>query len=317
MKKGKICIAILLCSSILNGCQQKPQVSSVQPMTVSKESFAEPSVYPSESADSVAEQTSAAEEPSDPETAILPNKEDFVRAADYIPDIICDLPYAAADNFTGRVIYDFQDAYLRYGTVLKLAEAQNALHEYGCSLKIWDAYRPQWAQVWLWRFCPNPVYVSNPYTGGRTHCRGNTVDVTLVDADGNEMDMPSGFDDFSSRADRDYSECTEEQKRNAELLEFVMIQAGFKPYSGEWWHYADAEDYELEPVFTPGAPMVWQPDCNEFITLRQEPSTSSVAVTTIPKGDSFVILEWHEDFAYVDYQGKYGYVLIEYIMPVQ
>lgn len=41
--------------------------------------------------------------------------------ADWIPDIYTDLRYAADNNFTGQAIYDFSDAYLRYGTVQKLA----------------------------------------------------------------------------------------------------------------------------------------------------------------------------------------------------
>lgn len=60
---------------------------------------------------------------------------------DYIPSVYVDLKYASKDNFTGTAIYDFTDAYLRYGTVKKLAEVQQELLEQGYSLKIWDAYR--------------------------------------------------------------------------------------------------------------------------------------------------------------------------------
>lgn len=266
--------------------------------------------------DNITEQSSTPNVTVPSDTVGLPDSRDFVRVADYIPDIVCELPYASTNNFTGKVIYDFQDAYLRYGTVQKLSIVQDALREYGFSIKIWDAYRPQWAQVWLWNICPDPVYVSNPYQGKRTHCRGNTVDVTLVDMDGNEIPMPSGFDDFSARADRDYSDCTSEQGANSQLLESVMVHAGFKPYSGEWWHYTDEEDYDLELVFTPGEPMIWQPDCKEYITLRETPNTSATAITTIPKGEYFVILEWCDPFAFVDYHGQTGYVHTDYIMPL-
>ncbi len=52
-----------------------------------------------------------------------PEPEDtaLVRVRDYIPDIWVDLRYAGENNFTGAAIYDFSDAYLRYGTVKKLA----------------------------------------------------------------------------------------------------------------------------------------------------------------------------------------------------
>ena len=49
-----------------------------------------------------------------------PADSDFVRVLDYIPTARQELPYATAENFTGKAVYHFQDAYLRYGTVKKL-----------------------------------------------------------------------------------------------------------------------------------------------------------------------------------------------------
>lgn len=67
-----------------------------------------------------------------------PEPEDtaLVRVRDYIPDIWVDLRYAGENNFTGAAIYDFSDAYLRYGTVKKLAAVQKALRGEGLSLLI-------------------------------------------------------------------------------------------------------------------------------------------------------------------------------------
>ena len=170
---------------------------------------------------------------------------------DYIPKITVDLRYATADNFTGQVIYTFSDAYLRYGTVKKLAAAQETLAEQGYGLKIWDAFRPVSAQFALWDICPDGRYVANPNKGFSSHSRGNTVDLTLVTSDGEDVSMPTGFDDFSAKADRDYSDVEEEAAINALLLEETMIEAGFKPYSSEWWHFSDTDSYEVEENFTP------------------------------------------------------------------
>lgn len=174
-----------------------------------------------------------------------PEDSDLVLLRDYLPSVFVDLKYATTENFTGTVIYDFTDASLRYGTVKKLAAAQAALLQEGYCLKIWDAYRPVRAQFRLWEVCPNPVYVANPNTGDSSHSKGNTVDITLVRADGAEVPMPSGFDDFSALADRDYSDVSQESARNAALLEQVLEQSGFIGYSGEWWHYSDATDYPV------------------------------------------------------------------------
>lgn len=189
----------------------------------------------------------------EPEPAPVPEPApaDLVAVVDYIPGIYTELRYASDNNFTHQVIYSFSDAYLRYGTVQKLASAQESLETAGYSLLIWDAFRPVSAQFRLWEICPDPAYVANPEKGFSSHSRGNTVDVTLVTLDGDPVEMPTDFDDFTAMADRDYSDVSEEAAANAGLLEEAMTAAGFKPYSAEWWHYSDTEPYPVEETFIP------------------------------------------------------------------
>lgn len=184
-------------------------------------------------------------------TKTLPSDYDFVCVRDYIPDIIVDLKYATEDNFTGVKIYSFSDAYLRYGTVKKLSQVQGELKGLDMGLKIWDAFRPVSAQFRLWEVYPDATYVANPNTGFSSHSRGDTVDVTLVDRKGMEVCMPTSFDDFTLKADRDYSDCNEISAKNAELLQTLMEKHGFKPYSGEWWHFSDSVSYEVEDSYVP------------------------------------------------------------------
>ena len=186
-------------------------------------------------------------------TLPVPAPEDFVRVLDYIPSARQELLYATDRNFTGQVIYDFTDAYLRYGTVKKLIAVSEDLAQLGLSLKIWDGFRPVSAQFRLWEVCPDPAFVANPQKGHSSHSRGNTVDITLVDTDGNELEMPTGFDDFSKKADRDYSDCTETAASHAELLEILMEKHGFRGYSAEWWHFSDTDEYPVEETFAPPA----------------------------------------------------------------
>ena len=186
-------------------------------------------------------------------TLPVPAPEDFVRVLDYIPSARQELLYATDRNFTGQVIYDFTDAYLRYGTVKKLIAVSEDLAQLGLSLKIWDGFRPVSAQFRLWEVCPDPAFVANPQKGFSFHSRGSTVDITLVDTDGNELEMPTGFDDFSKKADRDYSDCTETAASHAELLEILMEKHGFRGYSAEWWHFSDTDEYPVEETFAPPA----------------------------------------------------------------
>ena len=189
----------------------------------------------------------------EPEPAPVPEPApaDLVAVVDYIPGIYTELRYASDNNFTHQVIYSFSDAYLRYGTVQKLASAQESLETAGYSLLIWDAFRPVSAQFKLWEICPDPAYVANPEKGYSSHSRGSTVDITLVTLDGDPVEMPTDFDDFTAMADRDYSDVSEEAAANAGLLEEAMTAAGFKPYSAEWWHYSDTEPYPVEETFIP------------------------------------------------------------------
>ena len=161
-----------------------------------------------------------------------PETEDaFVRVADYLPGVFLDLRYATEDNFTGQRIYDFADAYLRWGTVKKLMAVSRE----------------------LWEVCPDPTFVANPETGYSSHSRGNTVDLTLVNSQGQELEMPTGFDDFTALADRDYSDCPETAAANARALEELMERHGFSGYFGEWWHFSDTQTYPVELEFTPPA----------------------------------------------------------------
>ena len=171
---------------------------------------------------------------------------EIVKVKDYIPNIYIDLKYATADNFTKKKIYDFDEAYLRYGTVKKLMVVQKELNKKGYSLKIWDAYRPIEAQFELWeaanhdsRFVVNPTKYYSPHT------LGNTVDITMVTIDGKEIDMPTEFDTFTEKADRNYGDLTPTQKKNALILENEMKKLGFQGYRREWWHYKDSIKYPV------------------------------------------------------------------------
>lgn len=174
-----------------------------------------------------------------------PEDDEYVLVKKYIPDIYVELRYATENNFTGVKIYDFTEAYLRYGTVKKLAQVQKELKQQGYSLKIWDAYRPFEAQQKLWEVYPDPNYVANPANGMKKHNLGGTVDITMVAADGSIIPMPTEFDDFSLKADRNYSDIdNEEAVKNVMILQNAMENNGFTGYQGEWWDYSDTVEYE-------------------------------------------------------------------------
>lgn len=240
----KVIMLLLLCL-FLTGCApaapaEPTDIATAPAPTVTEP---EPTALPTEPTQAPTEAPTHPPEPAD---------DALVRVVDYIPGIRQSLAYATEDNFTKQQIYDFADAYLRYGTVKKLKSVCEELAQQGLGLLIWDGFRPVAAQEKLWEICPDPAYVSHPVTGTRSHCRGSAVDLTLVNLQtGEKLKMPTGFDDFSALADRNYADCSEEAARNAQLLEDVMVKHGFKPYSAEWWHYSDTEQYPVDETFRP------------------------------------------------------------------
>jgi D-alanyl-D-alanine dipeptidase len=164
----------------------------------------------------------------------------FVLIEEADPSIIIDLRYATPDNFTGQQVYPRAVAILRPETAAKLAAANAEFRELGYTLKVWDAYRPAWAERELWHATAEKAYVADPRYPSR-HNRGTTVDVTLVDEEGNELEMPTPFDEFSERAGRSYQGMTAAAKANMDLLTEVMVRNGFSTIGNEWWHFDDAQ----------------------------------------------------------------------------
>lgn len=174
---------------------------------------------------------------------------DLVDITDLDSTIIIDLKYATADNFMGDTLYSANICLLRRNVAEQLVKVHHSLCNMRLGLKIWDAYRPLSVQKKMWEKIPDPRYVADPARGSN-HNRGAAVDVTLVDAKGNEVEMPTEFDDFSQRARSDYPDASERAKQNRELLQRAMISHGFLTISSEWWHfnYTGCHDYSILDV---------------------------------------------------------------------
>jgi D-alanyl-D-alanine dipeptidase len=163
------------------------------------------------------------------------------------PHIVIDLKYATFDNFVHEPVDSFQRCLLLEHVAWKLNEVQKELESMGLGLKIWDGFRSMKAQEKFWKICPDERYVSNPKKGGR-HTRGTAIDVTIVTKDGQELLMPTGFDDFSLRAHRLFQDCSEERIQNRKLLECVMQKHGFIGLNTEWWHFDDENWKQYPPL---------------------------------------------------------------------
>jgi D-alanyl-D-alanine dipeptidase len=185
----------------------------------------------------------------------LPNG--FAYVTDVIPTAQLEIRYFSEDNFVGAVIdgYEASKAILTVEAANALKKAADILYEQGYVIKIFDAYRPQRAVNHFMRWAKDlddtkmkekyyphldkSVLFELGYIAEKSgHSRGSTVDLTLVDVStGKELDMGSGFDFFGEISNHGTDLIPEEQEKNRNILRDAMMEAGFKIYPEEWWHY--------------------------------------------------------------------------------
>ncbi|HEX7831676.1 MAG TPA: M15 family metallopeptidase, partial [Thermoanaerobaculia bacterium] len=117
-----------------------------------------------------------------------------------------DVRYATPNNFMKTTLYPVAKSYLRAPAAQALADVQRELAPQGIGIKVFDGYRPYRVTVAMWEPIKNPDYVADPAKGSR-HNRGAAVDLTLIDLKtGAELEMPTPYDDFTSRARHDFNE---------------------------------------------------------------------------------------------------------------
>ncbi|MFZ6767279.1 M15 family metallopeptidase [Undibacterium sp. Di26W] len=173
---------------------------------------------------------------------------DFCRL-DTVDGIVIDLRYVGADNFVGRDLYgDLDCSWLHWEAAQALQSAVHWLRDHYPIYRILvlDALRPHRVQEMLWQHLdgtPLRMYVADPARGS-IHSFGMAVDVTLIDADGKELEMGSGFDAMEEK-----SHPVLEQKMLADgqisqdhldhrnILRQAMFHGGYRGINSEWWHF--------------------------------------------------------------------------------
>lgn len=161
-------------------------------------------------------------------------------------DVILDLRYATTNNVTGVAMYKQPLCYLHPKAAECLNKAIDLAKIQGYKIKIFDGYRPIQAQEFFFNKFPDG-FVSDPKTGRIPHCRGVAIDLTLVDKNGVELEMGTGFDNFTELANHACTKISPEAQKNRFILMGIMISSGFEYLSFEWWHY-QLPDVKSYPV---------------------------------------------------------------------
>jgi len=151
------------------------------------------------------------------------------------------------------------------GKIVERLLAAKALLPSGWNFKIWDGFRTLTTQKLVYQDywdrlkeehsdwsdeklqAQVEIFVSpasHDQAFPSPHNTGGTVDLTLIDENGHEVDMGTGFDEFKEASYSDYfidsPEGTQEYKwhQNRLLLRNVLVEAGFTNYWDEWWHFS-------------------------------------------------------------------------------
>jgi zinc D-Ala-D-Ala dipeptidase len=153
-----------------------------------------------------------------------------------------DARYATANNFTGAPLpgYESHRALLRREVAAALARVQKRARNEGVALKVFDGYRPVRATLamveWAERTGQQQLLRDGYIASRSRHNLGVAVDLTLIGGDGQELDMGTPYDTFSSAAHT--ANATGEVASNRRLLVLLMQAEGFTNYEKEWWHFS-------------------------------------------------------------------------------
>jgi zinc D-Ala-D-Ala dipeptidase len=177
---------------------------------------------------------------------------DLVELVKLDPTIKLDIRYATTNNFLGTPVYTQARAFLQRPAAEAVARANQELKAEGYGIIIHDGYRPWYVTKIFWDATPDPqkIFVADPVPGSR-HNRGCAVDLSLYDLKtGQEVVMPSGYDEMTERAFADYPGGTPEEHERRALLRRAMEKQGFFVNPKEWWHfdYKDWKDYAIQNV---------------------------------------------------------------------
>lgn len=177
-----------------------------------------------------------------------PQMPDLVDLAQIDPRLKLDIRYADSNNFAGKAVYPAPHGYLHRDAAHALRRAHDRAQAQGYGLQILDAYRPWQVTRYFWEHFPmHRAFLADPELGSR-HNRGCAVDLTLFDLkSGQEVEMPSAYDEFTERAHPGYDGGTPLQRQMRDTLRNLMEAEGFSIHPHEWWHF-DYRGWEHHPV---------------------------------------------------------------------
>lgn len=159
------------------------------------------------------------------------------------------------------------ECFIRESVYDKLLEAVEYLPT-GYKFLVYDAWRPKSVQFELFNRLKQEIknnnqdldemeldelvqeYVALPSDDEESpspHLTGGAIDLTIIDQDGKQLDMGTGFDETNQKTHTTYYEKMLNKRelnnqeelilKNRRMLYNIMTEVGFVNYPHEWWHF--------------------------------------------------------------------------------
>ena len=181
--------------------------------------------------------------------------EGFCYIKDFAPDVELDIRFCGSNNILGKPAHEYYSpvgiASVRMAK--RLDKASLLLEAQGLSLLVYDSYRPQTTvtEIVDWinddadnikkgALYPNmdkSQMIDMYFEAVSPYPRGGAADVSILDANGRELDMGTCYQYIDEKSAFGYEKLTDAQLNNRELLRDVMIQSGLTPNDTFWWSF--------------------------------------------------------------------------------
>lgn len=70
------------------------------------------------------------------------------------------------------------------------------------------------------------------------HQTGGAIDITLVNKNGQELDMGTKYEEYNEKTFTNSKKITDKQKNNRRYMCEKLEKLGFNNFPAEWWHYS-------------------------------------------------------------------------------
>ncbi len=172
---------------------------------------------------------------------LVPAKSHLVDVRLYTKQVVVKMKLATNGTTIGKPFYTRNLCMLEEDTIPKLLAAIDLFAADGYTIVIYDAYRPTSVQQQWFDVVRVHKWVADPSIGlGGIHDRGVAIDMTLMDRNGVEMDMPTAMHTLTEASSRYSPAITQAQRANINYMTNIMTRCGFTYINSEWWHFQDS-----------------------------------------------------------------------------